>query len=224
MMAHSKDMRVLLLLLVGAAVGTTAILAGMAVFLPRGADPTPMPGPTETASPATFTTAPDFELTGRFGQTVTDDELDGKAWIAEFIFTRCAGACPVMMSSMTRVREALSDHPDFDDLRIVSFTVDPEYDTTEVLRTYAEVNGIGDDPRWYFLTGPQQRIRSISQRGFGLGVGEDPDNAAMPIYHSTKFTLIDREGVVHGRYDSFEEAEMDQLITDTAALLGKGGL
>ncbi|MFN0149791.1 MAG: SCO family protein [bacterium] len=158
---------------------------------------------------------PAFALTESSGRTLSRDDLLGKPWIADFIFTRCSGTCPVMTSSMSGLHEAFAEARDVNELRFVSFTVDPEWDTPEVLRSYAE--GIAADPeRWLFLTGDRAAIYALSQQGFHLGAGDDV--ATSEIMHSTRFVLVDRAGRIRGYYDGMEPEAVAQLAKDARVI------
>ena len=103
------------------------------------------------------------------------------------------------------------------DVHLVSFTVDPEKDTPEVLRVYADK--LRKEPfRWDFLTGPRDAIASISRDGFKLGIseGEEPDSGPV---HSTRFVLVDRRGTVRGYYDALAPDGVTKLLADTNHLL-----
>ncbi|MBI3265592.1 MAG: SCO family protein [Chlamydiae bacterium] len=141
-----------------------------------------------------YGTLPDVELTERNGKTFLLSDLNGKIWIANFIFTHCGGQCPLMSSEMKRMRGELSPS---DDLRWVSFTVDPQRDTPEVLSSYAQGLGAGDD--WLFLTGDQDKIFNLARKGFYLGV-EEGGTKVEPIMHSNRFVLVDRQGHIRGSY------------------------
>lgn len=113
-----------------------------------------------------FGTVPDFALLERSGRQITRDDLLGKLWIANFIFTRCTTECPVMSGRMARLQEHFAAN---DSIRLVSITVDPEYDTPDVLRAYAE-RFKADPQRWWFLTGDKAAIYRLAKEGFYLGV------------------------------------------------------
>ena len=99
----------------------------------------------------------------RMGSTVSTADFKGKIWVANFIFTRCAGPCPMMTSRMAELNQALGNKAT--DVELVSITVDPEYDTPEVLKQYGEQAGASPD-RWKFLTGPKDQIETVVMKGF----------------------------------------------------------
>ncbi len=170
---------------------------------------------------------PHFTLTNRDGESVTLGELAGAPWIADFIFTRCPGICPFMTRQMSRVAAEL---PSAATVRLVSFSVDPDHDTPEVLQEYAERHDAPD--HWYFLTGKRQAIRSLSRDGFLLAVAEatEEEQAAAgeagesiePIVHSNRFVLVDGAGRIRGYYDAFDTQEVEKLLRDVRRLLDEG--
>jgi len=118
---------------------------------------------------------PDFALIERSGQSVTRADLFGKVWIASVIFTRCVDECPLVSNHMARLQEALAAEPD---VRLVSITVDPAYDTPEVLARYAQ-SFAAQPQRWLFLTGDKVTIYRLVREGFRLGL-VDPDEPVQP--------------------------------------------
>ncbi|MFN7769213.1 MAG: SCO family protein, partial [Planctomycetaceae bacterium] len=109
----------------------------------------------------------DFELQECRGRTVTKSDLLGQPWLAAFIFTKCAGPCPLVSSEMKKLQDATRDIP----LRLVSFTVDPDRDTPEVLQFYADKLG-ADPDRWWFLTGDKPTIFGLVRNSFKMIVDE----------------------------------------------------
>ena len=108
----------------------------------------------------------EFSLTERSGRTVTNADLAGKVWIASFVFTRCTGGCPQVSGTMVRLQEAFRNESD---IRLVTFTVDPERDNPAELKEYAEHFG-ADPERWLFLTGSEKLIHQLIQKGFKVPV------------------------------------------------------
>jgi cytochrome oxidase Cu insertion factor (SCO1/SenC/PrrC family) len=168
----------------------------------------------------------DFQLTNRDGRTITRDDLLGRPWIADLVFTRCVLACPVMSGKMAILDRELpgADWKAEDGgepaLRIVSISVDPEHDQPEVLEKYAEKFQASD--RWMFLTGDRVQIYHLA--GEGLRLGYDPNPPLVPlrpgdnIYHSTRFVLVDAQGQVRGYYETLEGDDTDQLRRDLRVL------
>ena len=152
---------------------------------------------------------PDFRLLERSGKTLGLADLKGKVWIADFIFTRCPGPCPRMTSKMASLQRDLQSE---DSLRLVSTSVDPEFDTPEVLAKYA-AQYHAEEGRWFFLTGDKTAIHHLAKSGFLVGGVDDVT------LHTTRFVLIDREGRVRGYYSSSDENELQKLRNDARALL-----
>lgn len=154
---------------------------------------------------------PNFQLIERSGKPFTRAELDGKIWIADFIFTNCAGTCPIMTSAMAEIQAALVEQK-LEEVKLVSISVDPERDTPEVLSTFA--NGYGADPsRWYFLTGDGDAIQKLANDGFHLSAATGGP-ADEPIIHSNRFVLVDRQANIRGYYDGTDEEAVKKLLND----------
>jgi protein SCO1 len=170
--------------------------------------------------PPVMDPAPTFTLTNRDGRAVRSQDLAGKPWIADFIFTRCPASCPLMTARMARLdRELARDH----EVKLVSITVDPDHDTPAALERYAE--SYKAPPRWLFLTGGKEEIYRISRQGFKLGIEFPPPSgpggpAVEPILHSTRFVLVDGLGRIRGYYDGFDEESMKKLRRDLEAVEG----
>jgi len=162
----------------------------------------------EKAAVINYGMAPDFNLTERSNRKVTRQDLAGKVWVADFIFTRCAGTCPAMSSNMRKLQDQL-----FEDIRLVSFSVDPYHDTPEVLTGYANRYG-ADRDRWLFLTGEPEAIQKLSVGGFKLALDPTSGTEAEPITHSSRFVLVDRSGNIHGYYGTQEAQDLDRLVKD----------
>lgn len=160
-----------------------------------------------------YGTVPPFQLVNQDGQRFGSAELDGKIWIADFIFTSCPGPCPMISSRMSELQKPLGKT----DVHLISFTVDPEKDTPEVLRGYAEKLR-AQPQRWDFLTGQKAAIYSLSKDGFKLGLSDGSEEAGVPI-HSTRMVLVDRHRKIRGYYDAMAPDAVTKLLADTNHLL-----
>ena len=156
---------------------------------------------------------PQFSLTDMNGRDFGSEELVGKVWIVDFIFTRCTQICPIMTSRMAQVQQALQKHPRYDDVRLVSISVDGEHDTPAVLKDFAAIYE-ADTTSWVFLTGTEQEVWPLVIDGFGLALDYDADNKEMPISHSGRFVLVDRQRRIYNYYDSADDAEIEALLVD----------
>jgi len=160
-----------------------------------------------------FYPLPDFSLTDQTDSTVTLADLKGQVWIADFIFTNCAGTCPMMTDKMRKLQEKLPT-----EVRMVSITVDPARDTSKALAAYAAEQGATRD-RWLFLTGDKQALHDLCIKGFKLPLDESGGTAAEPIAHSMRFVLVDRQGEIRGYYTATEEKDLERLAGDVKKLL-----
>lgn len=156
---------------------------------------------------------PDFRLTERSHRIVDRQQLAGSVWIADFIFTQCAGICPTMTARMRQLQDILPR-----DIRLVSFSVDPANDTPEALRAYADKFG-ADSERWMFLTGDSEAMHDLSISGFKLALDDSGGTAEEPITHSSRFVLVDREGWIRGYYGMDDAGSMERLTEDARKLM-----
>ena len=152
---------------------------------------------------------PQFEFIDSDGNTVTLDNLKGKVWVADFIFTTCTMACPMMTGNMNLVHKKFKKN---DDVRLVSISVYPEYDTPDVLKEYASQYD-ADTEKWLFLTGDESSVKNIIKDGFKIGDFEEI------IFHSEKFALVDKNGTIRAYYNGMKSEDMKQLKKDINALL-----
>lgn len=162
----------------------------------------------------------DFTLIERSGNTVTRVDLEGKVWVASFFFTCCAGPCPQVSGTMAELSQALAAEPD---VRLVSFTVDPERDTPQVLQKYADRYG-ADPKRWRFLTGPQETLYQLIEKSFFLAVHQNDGKERTPgneVTHSTRLVLVDRRGHIRGYFDGRRVDEQGNAVNDLPRLKKK---
>jgi uncharacterized membrane protein YozB (DUF420 family)/cytochrome oxidase Cu insertion factor (SCO1/SenC/PrrC family) len=152
-----------------------------------------------------------FTLTERSGREIQASELLGKVWVASFIFTRCGGPCPHVTATMETLQ---TDFAGAADVRLVTFTVDPEFDTPEVLQKYADAHG-ADPDRWLFLTGQQSDVYRILHGGFHVGAEKDPAApAAQAVTHDTHLAVVDQRGRVRGYYAGLAEGQDPESAQD----------
>lgn len=150
---------------------------------------------------------PEFGLVDQDGRPFRSAEkLRDKVWVADFFFTTCNGPCPRMSALMFRVQEAVAG---FDDVRLVSFTVDPKNDTPEVLRAYGR--RFRQNPaRWFLLTGDPETLRRLGAEVFYLG-GMGPE-------HGTRFALVDRKMRLRSYYETTDSSCVEQVTADIRKL------
>ncbi len=151
---------------------------------------------------------PDFNLTAETGQPFARKDLDGKVWVADFIYTHCTGPCPLMSSKMRRIQASVETTPN---VRLVSFSVDPEHDTPEALTAYAR-QFHADPGRWVFLTGARDTLQILSRNAFKLS------DLSADMTHSTRFVLVDRRSQIRGYYTTSDDTAIPDLIADIRRL------
>ncbi len=157
---------------------------------------------------ADFGAVPAFSFTERSEKTISLEDMKGKIWLADFIFTYCAGPCPKMSLQMAELQKSLSQAPN---VHFVSFTVDPERDSTARLREYADAYD-ADPERWLFLTGHKDSIAALATDGFHAGSKDDP------ILHSTLFAIVDKKGHIRNYYHSDDPDLIKKVTADVATL------
>ncbi len=156
---------------------------------------------------------PAFAFTNRDGRTIRRADLLGAPWIADFVFTRCMSSCPLLSARMARLDRELRP---LRRLHLVSFSVDPAFDTPAVLAGYAR--SFAASPRWLFLTGDPAAMRSLSRQGFRLALQGQQGAAPEAILHSTRFVLIDAGGTIRGYYDALDPSALKSLAGDARTL------
>lgn len=162
---------------------------------------------------------PDFVFTNQDNRLISNEDYLGKVYVIEFFFTTCPTICPIMNTNMKRLEKAFGDRDDFG---IASFTIDPEKDTPEQLKRYAENLGVFSQ-NWHFLTGDAEEIYDLANTGFNIFAGINP-NVAGGFEHQGYFALVDQNGYLRSRTDSFgnpivyylgiPESELDIQGTD----------
>lgn len=154
----------------------------------------------------------DFALVDQSNVPVERTGLDGEPWVASFVFTRCPLVCP-RLSDRMRALQALAQRGDTK-LHLVTFSVDPEHDTSAVLGSYADAYG-ADRRRWSFLTGSEASIRQVV-RSFSVALEgtADPTRTDFGIMHSGHLVLVDGQGQIRGYYPSAEEGVEHRILAD----------
>src|SRR4051812_8169598 len=145
---------------------------------------------------------PDFAFTNQNGQPITKSALLGRVTLADVIFTRCGGPCPVMTGQMSDLQRRFpADAP----VRFLTLTTDPSYDTPAILKQYA-TRFKANDSRWWFLTGPKHDIAEFIVKGLKLVAQEKAaaeQTAPEDLFiHSTMFVVLDKQARVRGGFDS----------------------
>lgn len=141
---------------------------------------------------------PSFAFYNQDSLLVSDKDYLGKVYVVEFFFTSCPTICPVMNQNLVGMQEQLKDFPDFG---VAAFTIDPEHDTPQVLKQYAEAHGITDID-WNLMTGDLEDIYALANDGFNIFASVAPDVPG-GFEHSGLFALVDKKGYLRSRVDAF---------------------
>jgi protein SCO1/2 len=144
----------------------------------------------------------DFTLTNQDGKTTTLADLTNHVWVADIIFTRCAGPCPIMTGQMKKLQDAL---PQISGAKLVTLTTDPDYDSPAVMKKYGEHFG-ADFDRWTFLTGTKPEIADLASGSLKLSAvpvkPEDQKNSADLFIHTTIFVVVDKHAQLRGIFET----------------------
>jgi len=153
----------------------------------------------------------DFEFTTQDNNTLSLSDLEGEYWVANFIFTNCTTVCLPMTSNMSALQDQLKEENI--DIQFVSFSVDPDYDTPEVLKEYGESYG-ADFSSWAFLTGYDfETIKELSISSFKSLLAEPPEGSDQ-VTHGTSFFLVNPDGKVIKSYNGVESGSVDTIFQD----------
>lgn len=165
---------------------------------------------------------PDFSFTREDGSAWGSAQLRGHPFVANFIFTRCPTICPAFTRKMAHVQK---DTDAFGPrLQLVSFSVDPTYDTPERLAEYARKHG-ANPARWSFLTGDYARLKDTVVNSFKISMGRESMDEAdvLGIFHGNHFVLVDGAGEIRGYYESADDKAVERLLRDAARLARDNG-
>ena len=151
--------------------------------------------------PGEIKLVPPFDMTSHNGEPFNRDSLLNKITVLDFIFTSCPGPCPIMSNNMKKLYNQYKLHPD---LQFISITVDPEHDSLDILKLYADANDVNDN-RWKFLRSEMGKVKKLSTDGF-LFMSDN-----LPAGHSVKFVLIDENANIRQYYNGTDEASISIL-------------
>jgi protein SCO1/2 len=190
----------------GRALAAVIVLLALVVAARAGREDAPLPVLGRVA---------DFELIDQTRAKVSRATLAGEPWVASFLFTRCTTVCPRLAERLRTIQKLAHQA---DDALLVTFSVDPEHDQPDVLRSYAD-GFDADSARWRFLTGAETSIEEIA-RSFAAPVSRDASAAApdLGIMHSGHLILVDREGRIRGYYPSGEDGIERRILADLERL------
>jgi len=137
---------------------------------------------------------PDFSFLNQDGKTITNKDYDGKVYVIEFFFTTCPTICPRMNRNLIQIQDEFKG---FEDFGVASFTINPDFDTPEVLKAYADNYGV-TNPNWNLMTGDKAALYKLSNEGFYIYAAEDK-TVEGGFEHSGNFALIDKNGFIRCR-------------------------
>ena len=162
----------------------------------------------------------DFSFTGQDGKTITEHNVDGKVYVADYFFTTCKGICPKMNANLATIFENFRNDSDF---AVISHSSMPETDSVPLLKAYEE-KMIGKNPqfaaKWYFVTGTKDSLYKMARQSYLLD--NDKNNSANvkdQFIHTQFFALVDKERRVRGIYDGLKDDELQRLQDDIEKLL-----
>jgi protein SCO1/2 len=142
---------------------------------------------------------PEFDFLDQDAQPFPASRMDGGVWVVDFFYTTCPGPCPALTSRLSALHRQFAANPR---VGFLSISSNPEKDTPEVLKLYADK--FGADARWRFLTGDKAQIFSVANEGFKMGLTEGAADGE-PVTHGTRLLLVDAEGWVRGIYEGVGE-------------------
>lgn len=159
-----------------------------------------------------------FEFTNQDGQPVSNKDVEGKVYVAEYFFTTCKGICPVLNTNMKKVYEQFKNEKDF---VILSHTCDPANDSAQQLKKYADSMGV-NTKQWIFLTGRKDSLYRMARISYTI---DDPANNLKDInddfLHTQFWALVNKKGEVKKIYDGLKESEINEMTGEIKRLLNE---
>ncbi len=166
---------------------------------------------------------PPFSFTNQNGESITNEDFNGKVYIVEFFFTTCTDICPIMTQNMVKIQDEFFGNAE---VAIASISIDPTHDTPDVLKEYAKNYKI-TKPQWHLLTGDKEEVLKLSNEGFKIYAAENIEDGIFE--HSGFFALVDQKGNIRSRkdenenpivyYDGLDDKNIQMLIEDIKKLL-----
>jgi protein SCO1/2 len=185
----------------------------------RNAQPSTPVGPQDGSPLPVLFKIPSFALTNQSGHAITGSDLRGNVWVADIIFTSCAGPCPEMTRKMAELQHALTGK---ESVKFVTLTTHPEFDTPPILQAYGRRFG-ADFQRWHFLTGSKQQIADLAVGGLKLTAVEKEKDKQQDLndlfIHSTLFVLVDKQGQARGVFESDDPGLKPKILEAIDQLL-----
>lgn len=160
----------------------------------------------------------EFNLLNQEEENISLTDVKGKVFVAEYFFTTCMTICPKMTEQMTRVQAAFRNN---ENVKILSFTVNPDYDDVAVLKEYSEKYN-AQAGQWHFLTGTKEELYGLARKSFFVLKPAEAANlgdAGSDFIHTNNFVLVDQQLRIRGYYDGTNIDEVSELINDIELLL-----
>lgn len=157
-----------------------------------------------------------FSFINQDNLTVTNQTFENQIYVAEFFFTSCPSICPIMHGNLMKVYEKFKSNPG---VKILSHTIDPDFDTPAVLKKYATDKNI-DTGFWMLVTGNKDEIYTICENSY-MAFAKKDEKAEGGYIHSGFLTLIDKNGHIRGAYDGTTGSDVDKLLNDIQILLNE---
>lgn len=158
---------------------------------------------------------PAFSFVNQYGDTITEKTVEGKIYVANFIFTRCNSICPRMTANMGLIQEKFKTN---DAVLLLSHSVTPEMDSVPVLKKYAEQNGVIRG-KWHLLTGTQEAIYRLAKKEYFAGDTIGYYQTGNEFLHTENFILLDKQRRIRGVYNGTLPLEAERLCDDINTLL-----
>jgi protein SCO1/2 len=165
----------------------------------------------KTVTDTLYQTIAKFKTVNQYGDSVTNKNLDGEIYVADFFFTTCPSICPVMHRNMLSVYNAFKSTGD---IKIISYTIDPKHDSVPVLKKYADKLGVTGNT-WWFLQGNKDEIYKLSESYL---VRKPEEDAKQQFIHDGSFLVVDKQKRVRGAYDGTDPKQVEQMIADIKEL------
>ncbi len=206
-------------LIIGGVVGVAFILFFIFVYLPYADKQKNLNKVSESMQFSSFLRdsvnhIPEFVFVDQNGKEISNKDVEGKVFVADFFYTTCEAYCPITTAQLAIVQNSINSSTPF---KILSFSLNPESDSIPVLKKFAEQYG-AKDKTWHFLRGKQDDIFTIGENGF-YTIVQDAQGSFEG--HSDKFTLVDKSGNIRGFYKGTDSIEVKALIMDINYLLLK---
>ena len=160
-----------------------------------------------------YHTIADFSFTNQNGKTITQQDYEGKIYVADFFFTTCGSICPKMTTNLFDIQKAFANNPK---VKLLSFTVFPETDSVPVLKAYAKKNQV-NDAKWNLVTGDKKEIYTLARKSY-LAVKLGKPSELYDMVHTENFVLVDTKKRVRGFYDGTNKEDIKRLIEDITFL------